>query len=573
MDVTRRRFLSGAVVGAATVGTGVAGLSEARAAQRANARPTPTPSAPAAGPTAGAPATPAAHTVTPTTWDEARGQTVHWLSVSNSSDPSFTPYDATLQASLHAGLQTLKASGTWTVDAPLLVLDPYATSTTALYLHTTAVAGALEYTVSSAELPDFRARARNVATDGSFEGLVVGIVPGVANHVTLRWQPEGPAAKPVEFDIKGPASRISFPPRVSREVVGDVSVLAQGLYYLNGPESGIAVSPLVDNEGVTRGELLTNSYRLLPLDGDIVMMGNVDTAVRLDGLGRPVEIWPLGQFSSHHDLNWSSDTSAVLILATDKSKKSILDVVVRLDLATGTITKVLDLSTLLADYQKLTTPAPTLQDPSTPSWDWVHVNAIDCAGTTAYLSSRETSTVIVVDDMDTVPTLHALVGLPDVWAGTAYEDKAFALAPGTVPPSGQHCVSRVDDASLARGRYYLDMFDNQFWSYASRPAYTGSHAPDASADISFGSQSSLRRYLVDDRARTLKLVEEISSPYSCVVSSVQRLGRTVLIAPGKAKRFVERTPDGRSAATFTYPSNDLLYRCLKYDFVGTWFAT
>jgi hypothetical protein len=302
------------------------------------------------------------------------------------------------------------------------------------------------------------------------------------------------------------------------------------------------------------------------------MMGNVDTAVRMNGLGRPTAIWPLGGYGSHHDLNWASDTSAVLILATDKAKNSVLDVVIRLDLTTGTITKVLDLSSLLADYQRLTAPAPTLQDPSTPSWDWVHVNAIQCVGATTYLSSRETSTVIVVDDIETAPTLRALVGLPQVWAGTAYAEQAYALAPGTVAPSGQHCVSRVDDASLASGQYYLDMFDNQFWSYASRAGYEGVHASDASSEISFGPQSSLRRYLVDERARTLRLVEEIAGPYSCVVSSVQRLGRTVLLAPGKAMCFLERTPDGRTVVTFTCPSNGLIYRVLKYDFTGTWFA-
>lgn len=579
MDVTRRRFLSGTVVGAASAGIGMVGVSQARAAQRAAGRaaatpaPTPTSGAPAGGPSAGAPTAPVAHTVTAGISVEARGRTVHTMSVSGSADPSFSPYDSALQTKLHDALETLKDQSGWTADEPLLVLDPYATSTTSLYVHTTVAPGALHYAVTSAALPEFTATARNVATDGSFEGLVVGVVPGVPNHVTLRWEGSGGAVTTVELDVQGPESRISFPARVSREVVGDVSVLAPGLYYLNGPQSTVGVSPLVDNEGVTRGELLTNSYRLLPLDGDLVMMGNADTAVRLNGLGRPTQIWPLGVFGSHHDLNWASDTSAVLILATDKSKNSVLDVVIRLEVATGAITKVLDLSVLLADYQRLTAPAPTLQDPSAPLWDWIHINAIHSVGTTTYLSSRETSTILVVDDIETAPTLRALIGLPDVWAGTAYADKAYALADGTVAPSGQHCVSRADDPSLPTGQYYLDMFDNQFWSYASRAGYDGGHASDASTDINFGAQSSLRRYLVDEPAGTLRLVEEIASPYSCVVSSVQRLGRTVIIAPGKAKCFIERTPDGRSAARFTCPSNGLVYRTLKYDFVGTWFTT
>lgn len=106
------------------------------------------------------------------------------MSYPGGTTPPKTYHPAT-QAARHTALQAKKKSGTWTPQNPLLVMDPYGTTASGLYVYFTGGSGQLSFTDATSSVEDFSAVAANHADTG-FEGLVVALVPGTRNTLTLR---------------------------------------------------------------------------------------------------------------------------------------------------------------------------------------------------------------------------------------------------------------------------------------------------------------------------------------------------------------------------------------------------
>lgn len=98
----------------------------------------------------------------------------------------------------------------------------------------------------------------------------------------------------------------------------------------------------------------------------------------------------------------------------------------------------------------------------------------------------------------------------------------------------------------------------------------------AGASTSFpgeeGDVSRVRRYLVDEGARTYELVREFEVPYSSVVSSAQRHGGNVVVASGMDRTFAEYDDAGTLLVRYAVEADERVYRALKYSFGDFWFA-
>lgn len=166
-------------------------------------------------------------------------------------------------------------------------------------------------------------------------------------------------------------------------------------------------------------------------------------------------------------------------------------------------------------------------------------------------------------------------GEDDVWQGSDYEYLVLEKRGDFPDHGGQHTVIGTRDESAGDGRHWVELFDNNFWQMRNRPDYEGEVPEGASTSFSGeeGDVSRVRRYLVDERARTYELVEEFEVPYSPIVSSVQRHDGHLVVASGTAKVFGEYDEDGTLLAQYTIDTEELLvYRVLKYDFEDFWFS-
>ena len=197
------------------------------------------------------------------------------------------------------------------------------------------------------------------------------------------------------------------------------------------------------------------------------------------------------------------------------------------------------------------------------------------------LSARETSTIIALDDAlepGGEPSVRWMIGVPELWEGTGYEEHFLAPEGEVLGNAGQHSVHRIDDDALPEGQYYLEMFNNNYWRVSTREDADWQDVGPANAttDEHDGVSHALR-YLVDETAGTYSQDAAVELPYSSVVSNVLRLGdggtdQNMVTNSGRSNEFSERTADGEVLASYRYDSASHGYRVYKDTFEGFWFA-
>ena len=132
-------------------------------------------------------------------------------------------------------------------------------------------------------------------------------------------------------------------------------------------------------------------------------------------LGMVEQVYDLGNYQLHHDYVFDDDGN-LLILATDTGKQTVEDCVLKLNPSTGEVSCILDLEDLLGDYKE--SLGMDQED-----LDWVHINTIQWMGEDSILlSSRETSTILKIQNLNTAPEIAYMIGEESFWEGTGYEN-------------------------------------------------------------------------------------------------------------------------------------------------------
>ena len=475
-----------------------------------------------------------------------------------------------------------------TIDNIYTAVNPYGTDTTALYVYfTTEDATTVRYTVHADGYPDYSAQpAKDSAASTRHEFLVMGLVPGVSNTVTLTIDGPDGDSDTRTLTVNGPKLLGEEDVRLEASVPMDddtVTALGQGLFAIIGNESNEQdFTPLYDANGVIRAEIPLVDYRWDRLledkaNGLVWYTANSNMLVALDTVGRAARILSIGErFSIHHDIALDENGDIVaLATANNTADKSEMDRVIRIDAHTGKVRELVNLSSMFAQYKAKTKRVG--YGGSDATWDWIHVNTIQLTdGGGALLSSRETSTIIKIDDIEGTPKLGYMIGTPAVWRGTPWEQSHLTKV-GDFPDSGgQHSITVVRDPSLRDGQYYLYMFDNNLGKSETRPGFDwaaaikGVNTVDSlDAVESSGATSQFRRYLVDENARTYREVKEFDVPYSPYVSSVQELGDgRVLVDSGMQGVFGVYDESGSLLGQYKVKLTGafgLVYRVYDYD--------
>lgn len=502
-------------------------------------------------------------------------------------------YTTAYQQDADATLIANRDKATATLDDPFTAVNPYGTNTTSMYVYfTTSEAASVFYTVHAEGYPDFTATAnqgKDYATTHEF--TVLGLIPRTTNTITLKLtDASGSTVATGQITCKGPKllgdeeiqlEQKRTPTSAAAQSVGN------GLYAILGNDSNDQdFMYYYDVNGVIRGEIPVKYYRshrlLFDDNGLMWFSASTHTMVGMNRLGKLEKILDLDdQFILHHDYVLDSDGNLVL-LATDltRSDHAVQDQVVKLDTATGKTTLLLDLGTMFPDYKSTTTHSGIDKSDISAKgrWDWIHCNTIQLLDDgSAILSARETSTIIKVADIEGTPKLQYMIGEPSVWNGTQYTASFLTKNGDFGDTGGQHSVTYSTDDSLESGSYYLTLFDNSFGYAMTRPDYdwttikglsTSQSATDA------GSQSRLRKYLVNENDGTYTEVNSFKVPYSPYVSSVQEIDDDLnLVDSGMQGLFGIYDSDGTLQAQYAMKlATSYIYRVYLYDFQGFYFT-
>lgn len=504
-------------------------------------------------------------------------------------------YNVEKQAAIKEQLDAEYAAGGYDETAPFVKADPFGTDTLSCYVRfVTTDPVAVSYEVAGrkkfVDSPKVAAFSRTPrggetpATDHEFK--VIGLIPNHKNTVTLTCTAQDGTSRTSTFTVKTPALKGDEEECLTVTAGESNTPLADGLFAILGNDSSkLDFMYLYDNAGQIRGEVPIIGYRshrlLFPGDGSMIMSVSTTKMAQINAIGQVVNVWSTGDYELHHDYAFDDDGN-LLVLASNAGSEADLDVdraaakkdkgervnvedlIVKIDVTTGDVSLVLDLGDIFPD---LKASAKVAAD---GDLDWIHINTIQwLGGGTVLLSSRETSTVIKLTDIYGTPAVDWLMGSPDFWAGSGFEDKLLQAQGDFSLNAGQHSVTYLPSSDTATtGRYQVLLYDNNFGAAESYPKFDwGQLGAAVVTDYSKGTHSFGRVFTVDETARTYELEEQIAVPFSGYVSSAQRVGssNSMLVASGQAKTFTEYDRYGLPIATYEMEAEKYIYRVYKYD--------
>ena len=504
-------------------------------------------------------------------------------------------YNVEKQAAIKDKLDAEYAAGNYDEADPFVKVDPFGTDTLSCYVRfATTGPVTVSYKVAgrkkSDDEPKIAAFSRTPrggdAPITEHEFKVIGLIPNHKNTVTLTCTAQDGTSRTSTFTVKIPALKGEEEERLAATAGESNTPLADGLFTILGNDSSkLDFMYLYDNAGQIRGEVPIVGYRshrlLFSGDGSMIMSVSTTKMAQINAIGQVVNVWSTGDYELHHDYAFDDDGN-LLVLASHAGSEADLDIdraaakkdggervnvedlIIKIDVATGDVSLVVDLGDIFPD---LKASAKVAQD---GDLDWIHINTIQwLGGGTVLLSSRETSTAIKLTDIYGTSTVDWLMGSPDFWAGSGFEDKLLQAQGDFSLNAGQHSVTYLPSSDTATtGRYQVLLYDNNFGAAESYPKFDwGQLGAAVVTDYSKGTHSFGRIFAVDETARTYELEEQIAVPFSGYVSSAQRVGgsNSMLVASGQAKTFTEYDRYGLPIATYEMEAEKFIYRVYKYE--------
>lgn len=479
-------------------------------------------------------------------------------------------YNAEEQQKIADELEKKKESQEYTLSNMLIEYNPFGTNTQSLYVYfETDSAVKVSYTIHVKEddIADF---SRNVYQDEEYqkehEFQVIGLIPDTENTITFYITNEDGSTDTKEIVYEMGSLYGEEAVQLDTDVKQSADKLEDGLYVVLGNDSTFMY--YYDNNGVLRGEvplLGYRSHRLIFDENSMYYSISEKKMAQVNRLGQVTKVYDLGNYKLHHDYVFDENGN-MLILATDTTQDSVGDIVLKLDVNSGEVTEVLDLGDLFGEYKK------TCVKNSSDELDWMHINTIQYIGNgSVLLSSRETSTIIKVDNIYDGPMVSYMIGEKDFWKDTSYVSLLLNKKGDFTIQGGQHTITYETDESLADGQYYLYMFDNNIGISETRPDYDWSSIGLKVSSAVDGKNSKYYKYLVDENEGTFELVDSFKVPYSGYVSSAQETGDNVLVDSGLKGTFTEYDADHKAIVTYKMDYEKFIYRVFKYKFDGFYF--
>lgn len=471
-------------------------------------------------------------------------------------------------------LEKKKASQDYNLNNMLIEYNPFGTNTQSLYVYfKTDAAVKISYMIHVKDdgISDF---SRDVYQDEEYqtehEFQVIGLIPDTENTITFYVTNEDGSTNTKEIVYEMGSLYGEEKVQLDTDIKQSADQLEDGLYVILGNDSSsMDFMYYYDNSGVLRGEvplLGYRSHRLIFDDNFMYYSISEKKMAQVNRLGQVTKVYSLGDYSLHHDYVFDENGN-MLILATDTTQDSVEDIVLKLDVNSGEVTEVLDLGDLFGDYKK------TCVKNSSDELAWMHINTIQYMGNgSVLLSSRETSTIIKVDNLYDEPSIAYMIGEKDFWEDTSYVSCVLNKKGDFIIQGGQHTITYETDESLADGQYYLYMFNNNIGISETRPDYDWSSIGLKTSSAVDGKNSKYYKYLVDENEGTFELVDSFKVPYSGYVSSAQDIGDHVLADSGLKGTFTEYDADHKAIATYKMDCEDFIYRVFKYNFEGYYFG-
>lgn len=506
---------------------------------------------------------------------------VNLKSIENSYKQMSEVFSQKFQNNVLEQINTLKKSGSYRIDKPLAIYNPFGTVDNGLYLYfQTEDASYIEYTVETEGYGSFTRILNNdcennLATEHEY--MLIGAIPGQENKISLnQYNKDNRLVSTIKFDYNAPELKNDYGYQCKMEKGDSSQALSDGLYV--SFSNGIS---MFDNGGVIRCIMPVQSsmpHRLVfDEDGSLYYAASKNKLVRMERTGYVSNIYNTGKYGLHHDVIMG-ENNKIILCGTGKSGESEEDLIITIDRVIGEVEKMVDFREMFSEYYNNTTWGKF----TSKRLDWFHINGMTLTDEgDLIISAREISIILKITDIYNEPKIEYILGSDNFFKNTEYEKYLYKpVGEKFSLHTGQHSVDYITDESLEKGQYYLTLYNNNM----ANSTY-GATTYDWSADDNyFGAtflgkivdndevDSYYYKYLIDENKKTFELVDSIPVDYSAIVSSAQLMNNgNVITCSGMKKSIAEYDSEGKLIAKFTGIGEGMIYRCYKYDLKGKWF--
>ena len=507
--------------------------------------------------------------------DKSLGKNIY--AVSGPSEVS--AYDMIYQEVIQDKLDVLMEDE-YTFEKPLIVYNAYGTNILGVNLYFTVSEDAtVSYNihVDDKDINDFSRDLANNGDERNHSYQLIGFVPGEVNEVNLTLKDEdGEEVATKEFTVDLTDIEYNAQKKLKVKEGESKEELTDGLYTMLGNDSdGQDYLAIYDNDGILRMESEIVGYRahrVLFKDNKMYYSISQTKIAEVNPLGQVSEIYRTGHYDLHHDYQFDDDGNLV-VLANNTKKDTEEDCIIKIDLDTKAVTELIDFEDMFSSYvDTCTLDTTSARDEGEDGLDWLHLNSLVWLdGGDVILSSRETSSILRVNNIEEDPELVYLLADERIWEDTEFSKYVYEKEGDFKIHAGQHSLNYEETDE--DGVYYLTFFDNNYGKANSQPKFDYSKLGIENDNSFKGTESYYYVYKVDENKETFELVDSFAVPYSGIVSSVQPMDNgNVVVDSGVAGIFGEYDEDHKLIKQFTAKLNKyMVYRVFKYTFNNFWF--
>ena len=507
--------------------------------------------------------------------DKSLGKNIY--AVSGPSEVS--AYDMIYQEVIQDKLDVLMEDE-YTFEKPLIVYNAYGTNILGVNLYFTVSEDAtVSYNihVDDKDINDFSRDLANNGDERNHSYQLIGFVPGEVNEVSLTLKDEDrEEVATKEFTVDLTDIEYNAQKKLKVKEGESKEELTDGLYTMLGNDSdGQDYLAIYDNDGILRMESEIVGYRahrVLFKDNKMYYSISQTKIAEVNPLGQVSEIYHTGHYDLHHDYQFDEDGNLV-VLANNTKKDTEEDCIIKIDLDTKAVTELIDFEDMFSSYvDTCTLDTTSARDEGEDGLDWLHLNSLVWLdGGDVILSSRETSSILRVNNIEEDPELVYLLADERIWEDTEFSKYVYEKEGDFKIHAGQHSLNYEETDE--DGVYYLTFFDNNYGKANSQPKFDYSKLGIENDNSFKGTESYYYVYKVDENKETFELVDSFAVPYSGIVSSVQPMDNgNVVVDSGVAGIFGEYDEDHKLIKQFTAKLNKyMVYRVFKYTFNNFWF--
>lgn len=439
----------------------------------------------------------------------------------------------------------------YTIEKPLLILNPYGTNTTGLYIffrHKYRVN--TRYTVSvkeidgddSTKIGDFSASLYTNKAGlplAEQEGQIIGLVKGEKNYISIYAYDENDkliAKAGYKIDVPDSGTNMKI---LNVEYDRRINQLSSGLYAVFGlGEDGKRTKNifLYDNYGIERAELpLRKSIEVKNLglvDDNLFYQIEDGRFILVDRLGKIEKFFTLENGAkAYGDLDIENLKKKAVSLVKKASKDSIYSI----DIFSGNTKKIVDLDSLFKEYLK-----------NGNKLKFTSINFIN--ENDLLLVEEETSSIIRLSNVFRNPKIKAIISGTNLLNTAEYRDVFYKRDGDFVLQDG---IGNIYVEREQKGREY-----NIYLFNKNRQ----------------GRESFYYSYMVDKKNKRYSLVDNIAVPKSKSGGSVMLNERSIVILSTDDYSFYEYNLEGNKLASFRFKNGNTASRVFKLSMKGSWFA-